>query len=250
MNTETTSERRSRRSMRRVGEPRTDHRANGHRDRASRLAAVLDLRIRPRRPDEADTIRAIARESYPIPDWLFQNPRNIRHYADRSVTSTGFGTTFVRVAETRSSPRRIVGYIYYQLRRGGECYLRDLAARPPEAAAAIPGTGTLLVAAALAHALDAGCNGLATLNIMAAHRGDRLIDRPPWRWRDPAVFYARLGFQIQPGAAGYSADRLERPAGDTWMTAGIDAAFNRAVAMLADLERPGSTTHRPPGRGL
>ncbi len=226
----------------RSSEPRA-----GHRGAVDVLARRLSLRLRAAAPDDFVAIRAIAQTSYPVPDWLFSMPENTAHYDPAFRRSAPAGEVHVCVAELQAVPGALVGYVYVQLRHNGDCYLRDLAARPPAPLSALRGTGTLLVAAAMATALEAGCRSRATLNVLMDHRGDRPLPDPPGRWRDPVGFYRRLGYRVRPQARGYSVFTPERPRTDTWMSASPEEVYRRSIGVLAALL---SEAGIPPDSGL
>ncbi len=175
------------------------------------------------------TIGEIARWSYPVPAWLFEVPENAEHYRLPHGAINDFGVLKIHVAERVEVPGRLAAYVYFQIRYDGDCYLRDLAGMPSGHAHKVPGAGTLLLASAMAAALDLRCAGLATLNVMQSHRGDQVVGPDAQVWRDPLSFYRRFGYRVLQEATGYAAGSLARPPDDTWMAGNIAEVYHRAV---------------------
>jgi hypothetical protein len=214
-----------------------------HSSRVQSLAQGIGLRLRPATVRDQPAIREIARQSYPVPAWLFEVPQNAEHYRLPHGTINDFGVLKIHVAERVEVPGRLAAYVYFQIRYDGDCYLRDLAALPSGHAHKVPGAGTLLLASAMAAALDLHCAGLATLNVMQSHRGDQVVGPDAQAWRDPVSFYSRFGYRVLQGARGYAASSLERPPDDTWMAGDIAEVYHRAVEAaeaLGTIRQPAS----------
>ena len=198
----------------------------------------MTLRI----PDASDFpgIARLARSSFLVPRGWYRHRCNRCHYDPAWLASHRHLRLSVILCEGPNG--RLCGYAYYQLRPDGDVYLKELAANPPDRSNKVRSTGTLLLQYVLAKALDEGCRGRATANVLAEQRatGSR---RETSLNRDPFGFYTRFGF-ADLDEAGYTVTGDRRHPEDTWLAADLQEAYHLTLMYLAKLQ-PGPPTSGP-----
>lgn len=199
--------------------------------RLEALAKRTGLTLRAARPQDFTAIREIAIASFTVPQWLTECEENLAHYNSCWPRETPFGPVAVAVAA--SATGSLAGYLYFQLRTGGDLYLKELAAIPPHPADFTPRAGTFLLGYALELAADLAWPGRVTLNVMALQRHTVRPSTSQRGWRDPADYYSKFGFSHDPGSSSYTSTGTERRPRDTWMVAEIATALENVVGYLA-----------------
>jgi hypothetical protein len=195
---------------------------------ATVLACARERRLffRDVMPADLPAVERVARSSFPAPHGWAERPENLARYRPGYPRITPRGV--LNVIAAVNARHRLAGYVYYQWRTNGDVYLCELAARPPDPADKVRLAGTLLLGFVIGASLEQGCRGLATLNVQAAHRGG------PDGGADPVPFYERLGYVVQPDAAGgYTVAGNPRRPGDVWMAAELGQVRRHVLAYLA-----------------
>jgi hypothetical protein len=196
--------------------------------RATILACARQrgLVLREVLPADLPAVERLARSSFPAPRGWAERPENLARYRPGYPRITPQGVLNVIAAGT--ARHRLAGHAYFQWRPNGDVYLCELAARPPDPADRVRLAGTLLLGFLIGASLEQGCRGLATLNVQAAHRGG--ADGGA----DPVPFYERLGYVVQPAAAGgYTVSGKPRRPGDVWMAAELGRVRQQVLAYLS-----------------
>jgi hypothetical protein len=189
------------------------------------MADRVGLRLRPAASPDYVAIEQIAWASFPTIRGLLAKPTNRAHYDPgwTEVVIDHFGAVVVSVAENRRG--RVCAYCYKQFRPGGELYIKEIAAIPPDPADRVALAGTLLLGRAVEEALRRVGPGRVAVNIPAPLRGDI---------HDPVPYYERLGFASDSLAPGYTATSADRPfSSDAWLTGDL-AALLAAIHAFAE----------------
>ena len=177
------------------------------------VAARSGLVLRGATAADDTAVRSVASASFRGGPGELSVPAGLAQLVDADEEHSRYGPLVLGVAE---STQGIVGFACWQLRVNGDLYLVQLAAIPPSPIERRPGAATLLLATALAHGLQAGLAGLATVNLLPPMRGTR----------DAARFYERFGYTLcADTGAGYRAMGVSRPSSHRWMTARPEKAL-------------------------
>ncbi len=203
---------------------------NNYEARYLSVVEKSDITVRPVKARDFVLIKQITANSFPIPkNWTLRKDLT-GHYEVDFPRNTQLGQMHVIVAE--NTRNKVAGYAYYQFRQNGDMYLRELAAQPHDKRDKVPLAGTLLLGAALKHALFYGCVGQATLNIHRPDRYARLESENPGKEWDLVRYYEKWGYRVQPNAVGYRSDGSNRRNGDIWMVADIAYAGSGVIQYL------------------
>jgi hypothetical protein len=160
-------------------------------------------------PDLPPSPRHLTTGAWDVPGGFVGDRRDAR----RLVVAVGPGGSAVAYAE----------YILY---RGCDVYLKEIAAIP-HGAGRVPGAATALVGIMLEEAIEVGCRGRATLNVVPGLRVPSGISAAGATRRDPIGFYRRCGYLVNEDAVGYTSSGAARDWCDIWMDASILEAFDR-----------------------
>lgn len=212
-----------------VRSSRSDEVPAALRRKLDELARLAGLRIQRGTSVDFTALEQVARNSLCVPDWRMTIAENRQHYRPDYAFSNEFGELTVTAAE--NSRGQLAAYAYVQRRDGGDAYLKELAATPPNALDKVPFAGAIVFGVALVDALEEGALQ-ATVNILQEHRLGIFAETFRGPFPDPVPYYQALSFAIAPHAKGYTDHTLQRRPVDTWMTADPLEVVRRIIALV------------------
>jgi hypothetical protein len=156
----------------------------------ARFSGMVGLRlgftIREANAADLQKVEALARSSFPIPDWLFSYEANRMRYRP------GGAAPGTQVQVVQDADGDIIAHMFYTFLAARRLHIVEMAACPPPPIARAKGVGVLLLRLAGEEAFRNGSREVS-LTVVAPHRLDL-----PGVWRDPSGFYRRFGFEHWP----------------------------------------------------